>query len=85
MSVFSVVCCQVEVSATGRSGDQIKKTEMGRICSTYEKSRDVYRVLTRNPEGRRSLGRPRHRWENNIKIDIREVGRRHGLDQSGSK
>ena len=26
------------------------------------------------PEGRRPLGRPRHRWEDNIKIDLREVG-----------
>jgi hypothetical protein len=34
----------------------------------------VYRVLVKNPGGRRSLGRPRRRWENNIKIDLQEVG-----------
>jgi hypothetical protein len=36
--------------------------------------RDVYRVLVGRPEGKRSLGRPRRRWENNIKIDLREIG-----------
>jgi hypothetical protein len=35
---------------------------------------DVYRVLVRRPESRRPLGRPRHRWEDNIKLDIREIG-----------
>jgi len=36
--------------------------------------RGVYRVLVGKPEGKRSLGRPRRRWEANIKIDIQEVG-----------
>jgi hypothetical protein len=36
--------------------------------------RGVYRVLVGKPEGRRPLGRPRHRWENNIRMDLREVG-----------
>jgi hypothetical protein len=34
----------------------------------------VYRVLVRKPEGKRPLGRPRCRWEDNIKIDPQEVG-----------
>ena len=34
----------------------------------------VYRVLVGKPEGRRPLGRPRHRWEDNIRMDLREVG-----------
>jgi hypothetical protein len=33
----------------------------------------VYRVLVGNPEGKRSLGRPRRRWEGNIKADLLEV------------
>jgi hypothetical protein len=37
-------------------------------------SRDLYRVLVGKPEGKRPLGKPRHRWEYNIKTDIREVG-----------
>jgi hypothetical protein len=34
----------------------------------------VYRVLVGKPEGKRPLGRPRCRWENNIKSDLQEVG-----------
>jgi hypothetical protein len=40
----------------------------------------VYRVLVGKPEGRRPLGRPRRRWEGNIKIDLQKVGWGHGLD-----
>ena len=36
--------------------------------------RDVYRVLVGKPEGKRPLGRPRRRWEDNIKMDLQEVG-----------
>jgi hypothetical protein len=36
--------------------------------------RGAYRVLGEKPQGRRPLGRPRRRWENNIKIDLPEVG-----------
>ena len=38
------------------------------------KARGVHRVLVGKPEGKRPLGRPRHRWEDNIKMDIQEVG-----------
>jgi hypothetical protein len=38
------------------------------------KRRDVYRVLVGWPEGERPLRRPRHRWEDNIKMDRREIG-----------
>jgi len=37
-------------------------------------SRGVYRILVGKPEGKRPLGRPRRRWEDNIKMDHREVG-----------
>jgi hypothetical protein len=36
--------------------------------------RGVYRVLVGRPEGKRPLGRSRHRWEDNIKMDLREIG-----------
>jgi hypothetical protein len=36
--------------------------------------RKVYKVLVGNPEGQRSLGRPRRRWENGIRMDLREIG-----------
>jgi len=34
----------------------------------------IYRVLVGKPEGKRSLGRPKRRWEDNIKMDLQEVG-----------
>ena len=36
--------------------------------------RGVHRVLVGKPEGKKSLGRPRRRWEDNIKMDLQEVG-----------
>ena len=52
---------------------------MGGACSMYGERRGVYRVLVRKPEGKRPLWRPRHRWEDNIKMDLQEDGRSHGL------
>jgi hypothetical protein len=47
--------------------------------------RNPYRILVGNPEGKRPLGRPRRRWVDNIKIDLREIGwDGGGLDRSGS-
>jgi len=39
-----------------------------------DEERGVYRVLVGKPEGRRSLGRPRRRWVDNIRMDLQEVG-----------
>jgi hypothetical protein len=36
--------------------------------------RDIYRVFVGRPECKRPLGRPRHRWEGNIKLNLREIG-----------
>jgi hypothetical protein len=46
---------------------------MGHVARMGEK-RVVYRVLVGKPEGKRRIGRPRHRWEDNIKMDLQEVG-----------
>ena len=40
----------------------------------YGERRGVYRVLVGKPEGKRQLGKPRRRWEDNIKMDLQEVG-----------
>jgi hypothetical protein len=47
---------------------------MGRTCGTYGGEERCIRALVGKPEGRRPLERPRRRWENNIKTDLREVG-----------
>ena len=39
-----------------------------------EEGRGVHRVLVGKPEGKRPLGRPRRRWEDNIRLDLQEVG-----------
>jgi hypothetical protein len=39
-----------------------------------EEGRGVFVVLVGRPEGKRPLGRPRRRWQDNIKIDLREIG-----------
>ena len=58
---------------------------MGGARSMYGDGRGAYRVLVRKPEGKRPLGRPRRRWEDNIKMDLQEVGcGPYGLDRVGS-
>jgi hypothetical protein len=48
--------------------------------------RNIYEVFVRKRNGKRSLGRPRRKWKDNIRLDLREVGwlAGRGLDASGS-
>ena len=39
-----------------------------------EESRSTFKILTGKPTGKRPLGRPRHRWEDNIRMDLEEIG-----------
>jgi hypothetical protein len=62
---------------------------MGGACSTNGEKRNVYSLLVGKPEGKRPLGNPRHRWMDNIKMDLREkewvgvdwIGLAHDRDQ----
>jgi hypothetical protein len=45
----------------------------GHVARMGEK-RNTYRILMENPEGKKPLGRPRRRWVDNIKADLREIG-----------
>ena len=47
---------------------------MGGACGSYGEGRSVYRVLVGRPGRKTTLGRPRRRWEDNIKMDLQEVG-----------
>jgi hypothetical protein len=59
---------------------------MGRACSIDGEKRNAYRILVGKPEGKIPLGRPRHRWVDNIKVDLRETGWGWcGLDRPGSE
>ncbi|KAJ4450726.1 hypothetical protein ANN_02156 [Periplaneta americana] len=68
-----------ELHALYSSPDIIRKIKSRRLrwaghVACMGESRNAYRVLVGRPEGKRPLGRPRCRWEDNIKMDLREVG-----------
>jgi hypothetical protein len=46
--------------------------------------RNVYRVLVRKPEGKKPLEKPRRRWEDGIKLDLRKLVGGCGVDSPGS-
>jgi hypothetical protein len=60
--------------------DQIKENDMGGACGVYGEKRNAHSVLVRKPEGKRSLGRTRHRLENNIRIDLKTSKGGRGQD-----
>jgi hypothetical protein len=53
---------------------------MGRSCKTIGEERNAYRILVGEPEGKRTLERPRHMWTEIIKMDVRKTRR---LDFTG--
>ena len=52
----------------------MRRLRWARHVARMEQFRNAYRVLVGKLEGKRPLGRPRRRWEDNIKMDLREVG-----------
>jgi hypothetical protein len=58
---------------------------VGGACGTHGRGeKSVYKVLVGKPKGKRPLGRPRRRWEDGIRMDLREIGLGYGLDSTGS-
>ena len=51
-----------------------RRMRWARHVARMMEKRGVYRVLVGKPEGKRPLGKPRHRWEFNIKMDLQEIG-----------
>jgi hypothetical protein len=51
-----------------------RRTRWAGHVARMGEEREVHRVLVGKPEGKRPLGRPRRRWEDNIKMDVQEVG-----------
>jgi hypothetical protein len=46
---------------------------MGSACSAHGRAKKCFQILVVKPEGKRPFGRPRCRWEDNIKIDLTEI------------
>jgi hypothetical protein len=57
-----------------------RRMRWARHVARMGEGRGVYRVLVGKTEGKSPLGRPRCRWEDNIKMHLQEVGWRYGLD-----
>ena len=47
---------------------------MGRAVARMEEGRSAFKILKGKPTGKRHLGRPRRRWEDNIRMDLEEIG-----------
>ena len=58
---------------------------MGRTCTLHGGEQRCIQVLMGKPEGKNPLERPKRRWEDNIKLGLRDVGWGHELDRSGSE
>jgi hypothetical protein len=52
----------------------IKSRRMGGTCSTHGEMKNAHKILIGKPERKRPLVRPMHRWEDNNKMDVREIG-----------
>jgi hypothetical protein len=68
-----------ELHSLYSSSDIIRQVKSRRMrwvghMALMGEERKVYKVLGRKPEGKRPLGRPRHRWEDGIRMDLREIG-----------
>jgi hypothetical protein len=54
------------------TGDKIWEDELGEACGLFGQKRNPYTVLARKPEGKRTIGRSSHRWED-IKVNLKAV------------
>jgi hypothetical protein len=70
-------------------GDKIERNGMGGTCNTYGGEERCIQGHAGKTLGKRPLGRPRHRWVDNIKMDLQEVGCRcmdwNDVDQDGDR
>jgi hypothetical protein len=78
---FSVTSRSIDLLATVSGYEEREYDANVKLCfnstGSYKnmgKGRGVYRVLVGRPEGKRPLGIPRRRWEDNMKLDLREIG-----------
>jgi len=78
-SIIKTLACNEELRDLYSLSNIVRMVKSRRMrwaghVARMAEGRGVHRVLVGKPEGTRPLGRPRHRWEDNIKMDLREVG-----------
>jgi hypothetical protein len=77
-----IICAHPQISLSKIKSRQMRWSE--HVARMVE-GRKLYKVLVRKPEGKRPLGRPRRRWEDGIRMDLRKIGLGGcGLDSIGS-
>jgi hypothetical protein len=55
------------------AGDKIERNEIGRACGAYVGGERHIQVLMGKPDGKKPMGRPRHIWDDDIKINLQEL------------
>ena len=70
MFVSSIVCTVHLIVRVIKS----RRLRWGGHVARMEESRSSFKILIDKPTGKRPLGRPRRRWEDNIKMDLEEIG-----------
>ena len=53
---------------------QIKEIEVANHVARMEEDRNAFKILTDTPTGKRPLGRPRHRWEDDVRMNLNKIG-----------
>jgi hypothetical protein len=73
--------CALSTGKYGKLGNQTNNNEKDGACGTYEERRDARMVLVGKPVLKRPPGRSRHRWEDNNKMSLQEIGwQMEGMD-----
>jgi hypothetical protein len=73
LHAHNIVCSSISLFWQ-HENNEVKKNEMGRACGTHKERSNTFRILVGKLEWKKPLGRLRRKWEDNIKIDFREIG-----------
>jgi hypothetical protein len=66
--------CNLYPSLCKSQNDQVKEDGMGKACSTHGEKPNAHWILMGKPEKKKPLGRPRRRWQDSFKMDVRGIG-----------
>ena len=73
------MCCSPNIVGVIKS----RRLRWAGHVARMEEGRNAFKILTGKPTGKRPLGRPMHRWEDNIRMDLEEIGNAgNGVDSA---